>query len=215
MNSTISSLLVVGGLVFSVGAQATSTNPAHYSHGPQITDWTTTIAIDQFDASLGTLTGVWIEYEYNVDTHGEITNTNTIEQKFNVSTKTTLLMDFNGSDEKIEADLFTTGFLTYDPGEKKDFGPFSDTKSGMLEITSDLAAWIGNGSIDSMWSTFGGLTVEGGGGNVSADIETSASAAIDVVYHYEATPVPVPPSLLLMGTGILGLFGASRKRVRT
>ncbi|MCB1877201.1 MAG: choice-of-anchor E domain-containing protein [Chromatiales bacterium] len=87
-----------------------------------------------------------------------------------------------------------------------------DASTVVITITNpaDLAAFVGAGQYGYDLSTQILQSISGGGGNIAVDINTYASASIDVAYTSVPVPpvnngVPLPGTAALLGLGLLGL----------
>jgi len=79
-----------------------------------------------------------------------------------------------------------------------------------LTSVTDLALFTGAGTIILPVTGLGSFLAEGGGGNVIADVTTSAGAAAGLCYHFSI--VPEPGSLGLVALGAFCLVGRRRLR---
>ena len=90
-------------------------------------------------------------------------------------------------------------------------GISSDTSSSTTNsLPSDLAPFIGTSTIDLPISTLTTVTTVGGtSSGLASYADLSASAGATVTYNYT---VPEPGTLLLLGSGLLGLFVWRKRR---
>jgi hypothetical protein len=175
-----------------------------------------------FDSTVGTLTGVTLGVVGRMTASGNVTNTAHQAQSFTtVEDEAFTFTDNGGPLDSLLANLdvdpaASQKYTLVAPNIANPFGP-DDVSTTPEVITGPLAAFErAHGGIDPIAVfTQTGTTVRGGGGNVSAKINTEAEALIDVTYAFtpKATPVPEPQSLAMFGVGLLAL-GIIRLRTR-
>jgi hypothetical protein len=184
------------------GGTATRTETINF--GSATTDWSKTMELNQFNPSLGTLTGV------------DITNSGSLTSRIRVESLDNAPADITGT---VAGNLTLTGLgssplvtatnaqteqfhaATYDGTADfagtsgQDFGNKSSggTKSISLNSAADLAKFIGRGQI-ALTETAHATSSADGAGNLLTQINSTARANVTVVYHYTPAPPPPPPA---------------------
>ena len=218
-------ILALGGVAFS-GAQAATIT---YSWAP-IVEETTEInqnsgaALSLFDSTLGTLTQVDVNTAGSASTTINLTNNAQQPQLVEATSQVNLL--FNSSVQAIPASTPNPLVISLPTGVQNIAAGATYTSPLLTGMAAGSTTFTGAGQLASFSAPGGGLltvdcvslsglTVLGGGGNITATQSTTAGCAADVTYTYEPlTPppsVPAPAPLVLMGLGLAGL-AASRRR---
>lgn len=217
---------LIGALTLASAAQAGTIS--YYFNNPLVdTEFTQTGLLNLFDTTLGRLTGVSFIFNGAMTTTISLTNlSNTSERASATST-----MDlFYQSDLAGLNALLNTGnpVLSLSAESRTADGriaarsTFVDSKSALGES----APWSPNG-MDALLASFqgregqkfklfctseSGLTVNGGGGQITANQANKGSCGASVTYTYDNNKVPEPASLALFGLAASTACLAGRRR---
>lgn len=203
------------------GAQAatiiqTSTIPTQVTEinaGPNL--------LNGFDSTLGTLTGVTIEYNYGVDSSGDFTNTASQSQNFFNERTYDGIFTFDGP-AAIAGDYVishTSGRISYSIGSNATilWGPENFSDSAFITPTA-IDQFIDH-DFNYSFQTLTGQSLLGSGGNIVANQNTTGDAYVKVTYTYDeptstgAVPEPATWAMLIFGFGAVGLAARRRKTV--
>ncbi|MCU0750351.1 MAG: choice-of-anchor E domain-containing protein [Akkermansiaceae bacterium] len=174
-----------------------------------------------FDSDLGILTAITLEL-YGAGTtelsitnsavtavNARITGTSTLSFTSSLAPLDTLLQN-SGAD--IDLQFSTGGIQSFAVGETRNFGPLSTSSSNVYDLASIIYAMQapGGGNFSINAQSLNGLTILGGGGNLSSQQTTTAGTGARIIYSY--TAIPEPSSALLAGLAALPLIGRRRRK---
>jgi hypothetical protein len=188
----------------------------------------TTWAFREFDPSLGTLQSVRLDIDASFLTDINVTNSGNESSNGDVQTRLRLFVQDGPNNLALGSpllDMFSGDF---------DFSPLgvnqtvTSTQSGgdvfgqTYTAANVLAQFTGTASSfeDLFYYTITSTILGYSGGNVTAGQTTAAALNGSITYTYDPTqtppltPTPEPASLLLVGTGALGLLTRMRKMRR-
>jgi len=177
------------------------------THPSSLTEWTDNFVLTQFDPALGSLQSVYIAATETVDMNGTVYNGSTGPQTFNFQAGSMLTVTLPG----------VLGFLQPSPLAAfipyvnlpsmtgAPYGPINASQTVNYTYTApvDMALFTGTGTVTLPGYTLTLQTIAGGGGNISAVLNTYASASVQVVYEYIPVPEPGMISLFAVGAFLL------------
>ncbi len=221
MNAVLkfSAAAMIGTLAMASSASAIIINGSCGSvSGP--TELNGSFSCTMFDSDLGTLNSVTLTIDGSIT--GDIGLTNTAaDARTTSATSSASFIAGALAGFSLPNPLFTpsfgTGSQTILSGQTVTFlGLTGGGSTGPLLNNSILAPYeaAGGGNFSISVETLSGVSIVGGGGQISSSFATNASATATVVYDYSVNNqnVPEPASMAILGMSMLTLGMARRRR---
>jgi len=160
-----------------------------------------TVSLPQFDSSLGTLTEVDFSIQFDISQDIYVESTNEVPVNIKVRGNSEILwsnlpnsisdVDFTTKTNDIYYDYaIYDETVDYAGTSGRTFLDLTDSDDSVYEFTNNLAAFIGNSTMDMSVTTSSYYSVFGGS-NMDIILESEALATAIVTYTYEPTTLPV------------------------
>lgn len=210
-------LSLVAGLMLAGAAQAQQV-VSYFAAIPQsTTNWTKTLQLPGFDASLGTLSQVKLSYAGEAWQSLFAENSSASGSTYNLTTTATLAVGKQGGPTLVSLAPMSfnrTGSVGAFDGNLDFAGSsgvtFSQHVTGNgVFFDSDLASYLTASPINFS-ATAAGVSTLISGGNFAKGASTSAAASLSVEYTYAAIPEPSTYAVIL-GTVMLGFVTIRRR----
>jgi hypothetical protein len=207
-------LLVCAALLIAVApAFCATTGPQNITIGSSLTNWSNTWLVNQFDTSLGTLTGITLDVSGDVSAILRLTNASS-KNPSSGTANGGVTISVTGGGLTQTLDIATSSF-NYSLA-KSGTGSSStltgiNTANGVWTASAILDAFKGTGTTTLNLSAvnFSDLHNVGGATYISDDSEINAGTTLSLVYTY--TAVPEPTTIAILGIGALSIFRKKNK----
>ena len=181
-----------------------------------------TLQFDQFYMEGYVLTGVTLELTATEQANVSCENDDTITAYVTVSLTGFVTGEGAGglststmmSETSDEVELAPSEAPVGGGADYHDFGLLSDTDSDTDAITSNLSAYIGQGTVDIEISGQGGHAVLGTSDYTLMVDNFKALGDAKITYTYEEITTPEPSTLVMLGSSLAGVAFFARRKLR-
>jgi hypothetical protein len=191
-----------------------------------LTDWSGSLAFQQFDPTLGTLNSVELQFSSSLTTTLTVMNTSDSSSSGNVKTELQVSVDDSGDNllgDTPQLDILSPAFnysLTGGGNINSSLLSNSGSSDNIYALLNVLSEFTGTGTFFLNASTFTETDLSNTGGNTSSSQVTDAGVTGTVTYSFtdaiggsQSDGVPEPATMALMGGALIGL-GLLRKGLK-
>jgi hypothetical protein len=191
-----------------------------------LTDWSGSLAFQQFDPTLGTLNSVELQFSSSLTTTLTVMNTSDSSSSGNVKTELQVSVDDSGDNllgDTPQLDILSPAFnysLTGGGNINSSLLSNSGSSDNIYALLNVLSEFTGTGTFSLNASTFTETDLSNTGGNTSSSQVTDAGVTGTVTYSFtdaiggsQSDGVPEPATMALMGGALIGL-GLFRKGLK-
>lgn len=175
-------------LIAAAGGSQAATITVSAPLNMQTTEIDQNLSVSKFDSSLGTLTGVQLNFDFGVDSSASLTNNAAQGQIFGFESKLNFFVQGPSALFGTKAiNLFSFGPAPIASQQTIDLGTVS--LSDVFSAAGNVADFTGTGTTSFSCTTLAGNSQVGGGANIAINQATTAGCGVSVVYTYD---VPTP-----------------------
>lgn len=215
--------LFLATLLTAVGLQAATISYGPVSTSPNFdpgdqTNYSQTLSLNQFNPSLGTLTGVQITVDTQLQKSGSLVNngTNATALSYFYQSGAITVNGEGVSHSQAASSTFLGGesFANIAGGGGVATIAFlQESDLGNVFNPGNLSAFIGTSTVDYLVNAGANLFTGCGSANCDSQIVTKMGAQMTVTYTYlpDTNEVPEPASFAMVGLGVLALGLIGRK----
>lgn len=209
-------LTCVSLLIAAVPAFGATTVPQSFTFGSAATDWTNPLVVNQFDNSLGILTGVRISIEGDMSAWLTIVNSSKKNKTSTGNANAEVEIQLTGPGGLVQTlNLTNSDGIEYLLGAGNQLVSSTPlTGSGSIlttwNSTGILTAFTGSGTVNLTLNAVGATLLYNTGGStyISEDSTITAGSTVTVTYIYH---IPEPTTIGLLSFGTLAIFRRKNK----
>ena len=208
-------IATVAAVAMTAGAAQAASITYNDSAALSPTEISGTLSVPGFDNMGGTLILTSVDWKVtgDIDSIITLTNNGADPQNFVASTDSDFFLSSAllslGAAPQLSLSA-STGLQTIAGGGTTAAFPVADTGS-VSGSQAGGAGFLLPATVDVGYFTLTGISVTGGGGNLSASQSTQAAIELEVTYNYRTADVPLPAALPLLASAF-GVFGVMRIR---
>ena len=217
-------ILGVALVTASTGSQASGGFVTYTVSTPanQMTDFSQTLTVPEFNSSLGTLESVTLSLSDHANLLGSLLNKSASARDFTISEDVNFSVALGGT-SLLSNDLSAQkSYSQLARGATATFGAYSLTgTTGLVTVLSPtiLNSLTGSSTASFNFATLTNQSIGGGGANANTSFHTTADATLTITYNYisnNVVSVPEPASLAMTGLGglLVAAVGFFRNRTR-
>lgn len=202
---------VLAATLISGGANAATVS---YFGSTGVAGSSSSLALQQFDASLGTLTGISIDWDYGFNgtfrvVQDTLSGVASAQNGFVSNTVLATSTPAGATGPSLNSFAGTAFSVAVPPTYSQFFaGGKTDTQS-----FGPLSAFIGLGMVTYNFFSSSSATATVSEGLLSGIVSSLHLVNADITYTYDdISAVPVPAAIWLFGSGLVGLVGVARRK---
>jgi hypothetical protein len=203
--------LLICGAPAAANADTITTN---LTFGPSAANSSLTLSVAQFDPSLGTLNSVTVSDLITAWASGTIVNDQFVELVGRVAFHIDSFLDTPAGADQLYSTSYALQMFDLLPGQNATFSPNLPQRGiGSVTYNSDLTSYIGTGDVSFTGHMADSYALLGVAGSVAATTQQDVSIRYDYTPNPDPDNAPEPLSLLLLGSGLVGMGVLRHKRL--